>query len=237
METIGSEVDRIQAVYAQREIARRHRPGRDIMLADRDCQFADAIGRHLAMPLAEARILDIGCGEGGMLSWLEAAGARPEHLNGIDLVPARIDRARAAHPRYNLLPANGEAIPFADRSFDLLIVMTVFSSILSERMARNVATEMSRVLRPGGLILWYDMRYPNPWNPDIRAMTRRRIGRLFAGLEPVLHSATLIPQLVRVLGGISPIGLSVLYPRLVMIPTLRSHYLGILRAPPELHAF
>lgn len=233
MATRDIEVDRIHAVYAQREIARskRVRPGRDTMLADRDRQLGQALRRSLAVPLDAAEILDVGCGEGGMLAWLQEAGARSEHLNGIDLLPTRIERAREGYPDFNFRVANAEEIPFASGRFDLLIVMTVFSSILSQRMAENVAAEMTRVLRPGGLILWYDMRYPNPWNPNIRAMTRLRVASLFPTFTPVLHSATLIPQIVRVLGRVSETGLSALYPWLTKLPPLRSHYLGILRAP------
>jgi ubiquinone/menaquinone biosynthesis C-methylase UbiE len=233
MTTRDTEVGRIEAVYAKREIARktRFRPGRDVMLADRDRQLAEAIRNHLAVPLDAAEILDVGCGEGGMLAWLQEAGARAEHLHGIDLLPTRIERARERHPHFDFLAANAEEIPFGSGRFDLLIVMTVFSSILSQRMAENVAAEMTRVLRPGGLILWYDMRYPNPWNPNIRAMTRLRVASLFPTFEPALHSATLIPQIVSLLGGVSATGLSALYPWLTIVPPLRSHYLGILRSP------
>jgi hypothetical protein len=42
-------------------------------------------------------------------------------------------------------------------------------------MARNVARNISRVLTREGAVIWYDMRYPNPWNPNLVTMTKRRI--------------------------------------------------------------
>ena len=35
-------------------------------------------------------------------------------------------------------------------------------------MKQAVAEEMLRVLKPQGLILWYDYHVNNPWNKDVR---------------------------------------------------------------------
>jgi hypothetical protein len=90
---------------------------------------------------------------------------------------------------------------------------------------------MTRVLRPGGLILWYDIRYPNPWNANVRAMTRRRIADLFPNFTLTLESATLLPQLARALGHLNDATLTYAYTGLAMLPLLRSHLLGVVRAP------
>ena len=120
--------------------------------------------------------------------------------------------------------ANAEQLGFPDTSFDLVLLFTVFSSILNEQMSCNVAYEVSRVLRPGGAVLWYDFRYNNPRNPNVRGMTKRYIETLFPGLHMRLHTITLLPPLARRLGRLTP----VLYPVLAAIPPLRTHYLGVL---------
>lgn len=89
----------------------------------------------------------------------------------------------------------------------------------------DVATEVRRVTRPSGAILWYDVRLPNPFNPNTTAMTRSRIRDLFPDFRCELQSATLLPPLARRLGPLTHL----LYPPLAAMPFLRSHYLGLLR--------
>jgi hypothetical protein len=70
------------------------------------------------------------------------------------------------------------------------------------------------------------MRYPNPWNRNIRPMTKRRIRELFPSFELQLESLTLLPPLTRHLGR----GANRMLPLLAGVPVLRSHYLGLLRS-------
>jgi hypothetical protein len=105
-------------------------------------------------------------------------------------------------------------------SLDMVLLFTVFSSILDHRMAENVATEVRRVLKPGGAVLWYDFRYDNPSNPHTRGMTKRHIRRLFPGFTLNLRTITSLPPLARRLGRAT----SWLYPVLAAGPFLRTHY-------------
>jgi hypothetical protein len=47
---------------------------------------------------------------------------------------------------------------------------TVFTSILDKDMKRNIAAEMLRVLKPKGVIIWYDYFVNNPKNSDVRGV-------------------------------------------------------------------
>jgi hypothetical protein len=73
-------------------------------------------------------------------------------------------------------------------------------------------------------VLWYDFRYDNPRNPNVRGITKRHVEALFPGFYMCLHTITLLPPLARRLGRLTP----VLYPVLIAIPPLRTHYLGVL---------
>ena len=93
-------------------------------------------------------------------------------------------------------------------------------------MAENVARSIARVVASRGIIVWYDMRYPNPWNRNIRPMTKSRIRELFPSFELQLKSLTVLPPLARHLGRRT----NSIYPLLDAVPMLHSHYLGFLRS-------
>lgn len=177
-------------------------------------------------PLTECRILDVGCGYGGLLAWFHELGVPSENLFGVDLLPNRIRIARQTHPRLTFLEGNAEQLNFPDSSFDLVPAFTVFSSIIDPAMARNVAGSVRRVLKENGAVVWYDMRYPNALNHHLRAMTKGRIRELFPSFTMELESITLLPPLGRRLGRST----DRTYPLLASMPVLRSHYIGLLWA-------
>ena len=221
----SDEINRIRAVYARWEPTYDHtHPGHLMLVNERDARLKQLLAT-LPQALARCRVLDVGCGFGSLLNLFHEQGAAANNLFGIDLLPHRIEIARQCYPLLSFKEGNGEQIDFPDRWFDIVTVFTVFSSILDHGMAENVARDIGRVLGPGGIIIWYDMRYPNPWNPNVRPMTKARIRELFPSFQLDLESLTVLPPLARRLGS----GLNTIYPLLARVPILRSHYLGLLR--------
>ncbi|MBU6399642.1 MAG: methyltransferase domain-containing protein [Verrucomicrobia bacterium] len=194
---------------------------------ERDLQTRAVLAGAGFLPLSGKRILEVGCGAGEHLAALQYLGAAPSALVGIDLIPDRLRAARARFPNIAFPRANAEALPFADGAFDLVAVLTVFTSILSRTMRANSCREIQRVLRPGGGVLWYDFRLDNPCNRQVRGINRREIRRLFPGFTLSLRTVSLLPPLARHLGRLTEL----LYPWLRRLPFLRSHYLGILIKP------
>src|SRR5207249_1518533 len=123
-----------------------------------------------------------------------------ENLVGIDLSAERIGTARATYPDFTFVDGNAEHLPFRDHSFDIVLAFTIFSSILDRTMAKNIAREIARVLAKQGAVVWHDMRYPNPWNPNVRAMTKPRIRELFPTFEQDLELIYLLSPVSRRLG-------------------------------------
>ena len=121
------------------------------------------------------RILDVGCGGGFDLAYWLSLGWPPERLAGVDLVERRIAAAADRCPGVDLRLTSGSELPFEADSFDVATAVTVFSSVLDPAVRRRLFAEMRRVARPGGSILVYDFVIRNPRNPDIVAMTRRRL--------------------------------------------------------------
>jgi ubiquinone/menaquinone biosynthesis C-methylase UbiE len=228
-----AEASRIRSVYAQWERTRgpivtgdpRHR----LRLLERNSRLETILAERFPRSVSNCRVLDIGCGRGSLLHWFHERGAPPGNLFGIDLLPDRIKSARETYPDITFIEGSAEQLNFSNESFDLVAVFTVFSSILDGTMARRVAREIHRVLVRHGAVIWYDMRYPSPRNPHIRAMTKSRIHQLFPTFDLELKSDTLLPPLARLFGSTTST-----YRLISAIPLLRSHYLGLLRPPDSL---
>jgi ubiquinone/menaquinone biosynthesis C-methylase UbiE len=220
----SEEVDRIKAFYRRWEPTYDHENAGYLRSLDERNRCLESLLGELPW-LARSRVLDVGCGYGSLLDLFHRQGVAAGGLFGIDLLPNRIETARKRYPAFTFREGNAEDIDFPDKWFDIVTVFTVFSSILDQGMARNVAHSVCRVLASGGVIVWYDMRYPNPWNRNTRPMTKHRIRELFPSYELQLKSLTLLPPLARHLGGHA----EPLQPLLAAVPLLRSHYFGLLR--------
>jgi SAM-dependent methyltransferase len=225
------EIERIRREYARRrrEVpADRYSPDRpEIRLERADIErtalrLLDAQGQR---PLDTSRILDVGCGTGHWLARMAGWGARPEHLTGIDLRPEAIRAAVEACPGMSFAVARADHLPFDDASFDLVSQFVVFSSILDPDLRAAGAREMWRVLAPGGAVLSFDMRYPNPWNRQVAPVPRRELRRLFPEGRIESRTLVLLPPVARTLAPWSPL----LCRLLVRLPPLRSHLLAVIK--------
>lgn len=174
--------------------------------------------------LVDRRILDVGCGDGRLLRLFNQWGAAPELLHGCDINADRLAAARRLQPGADYREVDGGALPYADGSFDLVCQFTVFSSILSPQMRESLAAEMRRVLRPGGAIAWFDFRYNNPRNANVRGIGRRDVRRLFPDCGARFRSLGLLPPLARRLVPLSPTFAAALE----RLPPLRYAYLALL---------
>jgi ubiquinone/menaquinone biosynthesis C-methylase UbiE len=105
----------------------------------------------------DLRGLDVGCGTGRLLAFLHDAwpGLR---LTGIDLSVPYLTEARrliGRTARVKLIEAAAEKLPFDDVSFDFVVSSFLFHELPSEVRRKTIA-EMTRVVKPGGLIVIID---------------------------------------------------------------------------------
>lgn len=146
--------------------------------------------------LSDLSIFEMGCGEGRVLAEFLNFGVLPVDLFGVDLSHDRLSLARSRLPSSQLINADGQHIPFPPGSFDLVLQYTALSSILDSPNRQKVAGEMLRVLKPGGLILWYDF-WLNPINPRTHGIRPSEIRGLFPKCTCDFHKITLAPPLAR----------------------------------------
>lgn len=227
-----AEEARLAAVYARRQEtvpADRYtyfNRANLVMIQDREWRVLRLLTRHGWTSLTGKTILEIGCGAGPWLRDFVRWGAEPENVAGIDLLPDLIAEARRRCPEaVRLQCSSATATDFPDASFDLVLQSTVFTSVLDAASKRQLAAEMLRLVKPEGLILWYDFRVDNPWNRDVRGVNRAEIRDLFPGCDIDLRGATLAPPLVRLL---APYSFLACY-LLAKIPFFCTHYVGAIR--------
>ena len=176
-------------------------------------------------PLDDFRVLDVGCGPGTWLLEFAQWGAKPGSIAGIDLDSTRIARAMERMSEADLRIGDAQTLPWPNESFDVVTQFTVFSSILDGRVKARMASEMRRVLRPGGLILWYYFRVNNPGNKSVKGIRIAEVRRLFPDCSVEPRSETLLPPLARAVVPVSWLAAEVL----CLIPLLRSHYLAVIQ--------
>jgi SAM-dependent methyltransferase len=97
------------------------------------------------VPLEGKWILDVGCGIG---TYVKRFRDFSPHVYGIDVSAKRL--ADSTMP--NLVAAAGEALPFGETTFDVLVFNEVIEHVKDDRQTIEDAL---RVLRPGGHIVIY----------------------------------------------------------------------------------
>jgi len=198
-------------------------PAHLFALQQRQREILDLFRKTGFLSFNRDRILEIGCGSGGVLAEYLVNGAAPAHLHGIDLLPARLREARTRLPHLPLACADGRFLPYPTASFDLVLQYTAFTSIMDEKIKAAVAQEMLRVLRSNGAILWYDF-WLNPTNPQTRGIRPAEIRRLFPGCRFHFRRVTLAPPLARRLVPFSWIAAALFEKCLIF----NSHYLVVI---------
>ena len=226
-----SDIERMRVEYAQRgerlaasdKYSLLNRPNL-FTIQQRQRDLTHLLKQQGLAPLHDKKILEIGCGDGGvLLEWL-TLGATPAHLSGIDIL---LERAAAAKNRLNNMSvagANGRALPFRSDAFDIVMQFTAFSSLLDEALQRQVAQEMCRVLKPNGVIIWYDF-WLNPTNKQTVGIRPKKIQQFFPNCDLTLRRVTLAPPLSRLLVP----GSWTLASLVEKLRLLNTHYLGVIR--------
>jgi SAM-dependent methyltransferase len=146
---------------------RHHLKKRRLYVSVRIRQALQQRGRERA-----ARLLDLGCGDGTNLPWLNEFA---ETLYGSDYNALRLARSRARMPNARLFMGNILDYPVVDNFFDVVFFNHAIEHIPDDRAALETAY---RILAPGGLLVlgtpnegswWWQLAYKRA--PEIRRTT------------------------------------------------------------------
>jgi SAM-dependent methyltransferase len=109
----------------------------------------DRLARRAGVDLLGRDLLDAGCGNGYGLELLTSL-YRPRRLVGFDLMPEQVERARRRGLAAEISVGDITRIAESDASFDAVFVFGILHHVPGWRIALR---ELSRVLRPGGVLL------------------------------------------------------------------------------------
>ncbi|HWU25008.1 MAG TPA: class I SAM-dependent methyltransferase [Rhizomicrobium sp.] len=127
---------------------------------------ADAMRRRAYVPLAEfiaksrcpnTTLLDIGAGTGRFLAFVKSVQPELKTI-ALDLSEPYLARARASLARASnteFIAGAAEHIPLPDQSVDMAVSIYLFHE-LPPKIRTQVAQEIARVLKPGGLFVLAD---------------------------------------------------------------------------------
>ena len=136
---------------------------------------------------ADARLLDLGCGGGKDAGELSQRGYR---VVGLDRTSSLLSAGRRRYRSLPLVRADLRQLPFHAMSFDGLWAAASLMH-LPKPVARRILTDLSRLVRPGGLFAatvtygmksrivtdgWVPGRYFARWKKDELARAVRRAG-------------------------------------------------------------
>ncbi len=130
---------------------------------------------------AGERVLDVCCGTGDQVYYYARAGL---FATGIDLDPrmlrlAEKDKRSKVLENVSFRLADARSLPFTDNSFDGASIS--FALHEKERDVRDeVISEMKRVVRPGGALVFIDFQVPLPKKPLSRLV---RAAEFIAGRQ------------------------------------------------------
>ncbi len=101
------------------------------------------------------RMLEIGCGSGGISHWFGNAGPMGWEVQAVD-----VEDVRLVHDGYAFLTVADTRLPFGDASFDVVVTNHVIEHVGDPAAQSRHLREIGRVLRPGGRGY---LAVPNRW--------------------------------------------------------------------------
>jgi SAM-dependent methyltransferase len=147
-------------------------------LSSRHREIADEHVRHLRKPEREARLLDVGCGEGEFLAEMQSLGWSVE---GIEPSGEAVAIAR----KRNVPAVQGTLadVHLTDASFDAVTFRLVFEHLREPKAALQTCR---RALKPGG-VLWIA-------TPNLASEGHRLFGEHWIHLQPPRHPVIQTPD-------------------------------------------
>ena len=220
------EIDKIKERYKSRqtaEIKSKYVEGNTYsknIVEERELLYATILTNKFAK-IEDVKLVEIGAGSGGNISGFLKMGFKLKNLVANELLDDRVEALKNNFPELEIYPGNVLEANF-NQQFDVVFQSTVFTSILDKSLKQQIANKMLELVKPNGIILWYDFVYDNPNNKDVKGVSKQEIKQLFAKASKItFKKVTLAPPIGRRVGKLYGILNG-------MFPFLRSHVIAVI---------
>jgi len=190
--------------------------------SERELKYQEILKKKYSS-LDSVSILEIGAGTGINLYFFKKLGLKWENIHANELLEDRIIQLKENFPIIEIYEGDGRCIlPEKESTFDIIFQSTVFTSILDNHVKKELALKMWSLLKPGGIILWYDFVYNNPKNNDVKGIKIPEIKKLFPEYDKIsFNKVTLAPFIGR--------RIKKFYPFINLLPFLRTHIIAVIQ--------
>ncbi len=168
------------------------------------------------------KFIEIGAGAGANIDFFRSLGIKDENIVAAELLTERAALLRKYFPHITI--AEGDALQLNYKgSFDIVFQSLVFTSILDADFKKKLAAKMWGMLKPGGIILWYDFKFNNPANKDVKGVDKAEMKQLFSFADQInFFNVTLAPLVGRRVGNMYEFVNS-------FFPFLRTHLIAVIK--------
>lgn len=224
---MNNEINEIRTRYerrslkAQSEKKDRNWPFSYFVQSEREFIYAKII-RNLFNSCNDIKIIEIGAGNGSNLLFFHRLGIPFPNIYANELLENRGVILKKNLPTPNIYIGNACELKY-NEEFDIVFQSTVFTSILDYEFKKKLADRMWEMVKSTGIILWYDFKYNNPNNRDVKGIDKKEIKMLFPLAKDIeFYNVTLAPPIGRRIGK--------LYNILnFFLPFLRTHLIAVIK--------
>ena len=223
---LNNEIENIKQSYNKRSnlLNRYSLLQPDVYLKEQEKERAliKILNKKFGVHFNDKKFLEIGGGIGTNIYLFLKLGFLPQNIFFNELIEERFNKAKSLLPdQVNFYYGNALDLNIEKEYFDIIYQSTVFTSILDYSFKKLLAEKLWEMIKPGGIFLWYDFIYDNPFNKDVKGVSTKEIKYLFPNGRIKYYRVTLLPQLARIVTKIHP----GLYHVFNVLPFLRTHVL------------
>jgi len=132
-----------------------------------------------------------------IFSFFARRGIKWGNIWANELLEDRFKILEGKFPNSNLYKGDASQLGFKNE-FDMVFQSTVFTSVLDDELKQKLAEKMMEMVKPDGIILWYDFMYDNPGNKHVKVIKKSEIRKLFASAKDIkFHKVTLASPISR----------------------------------------
>ena len=191
------------------------------VIKEREAVYTSILKKHFNK-IENVTFIEIGAGGGANIDFFRSRGIKDENIIAAELLPERVALLREKYPYITVLEGDALQLNF-EKSFDIVFQSLVFTSILDTDFKKRLAEKMWNMLKPGGIILWYDFKFNNPANKDVKGVGKKEIKTLFPSCNGItFYNVTLAPPVGRRVGNLYEFVNS-------CIPVLRTHLIAVIK--------